>query len=1121
MSQIRTWLDGIGMTQYADLFEQNKIDTELLPDLTDSLLIDMGIVVLGHRLRLLKAIGELSEAQAVAEGATSLEPSDSLESPIAEAERRHLTIMFCDLVGSTALSRMLDPEDYRDVMRSYQEAAAGAIKRFEGFVAKYLGDGLLVYFGYPQAQEDAAERAVRAALSVIETVSKLKPRPGVRLQVRIGIATGIVVAGDLVGEGIREAAAVSGETPNLAARLQTMALPNTVVIADATRRLLGSLFRVKRLEARDLKGFTDPVPAWRIVGEARSQDRFEARMAGKRTPLVARQEEIELLLDRWQHAKSGEGQAVLLRGDPGIGKSRLLETLRDRADAHFILRYHCSPYFTNSSLHPFIMQLEHAAGFAPEDTTEIKLDKLEELLKLSSDRDSETAALFASLLSLPVERYPRLNLAPGRQTQRTMAALVDELVSLARHGTVLALFEDAHWIDPTSLDLLTLTIERLPQIRALLVVTFRPEFTPPWDEGDHVSICDLDRLSRDQCLEIAASVSADKDLPEDLLIKIVAKTDGVPLFVEELTKTVMESEMLTESGAAGVAGEPRSQPQIPTTLYDSLMARLDRMAPVKEIAQLGAAIGRDFDYGLISAVAPCSEPALQDALHHLVEAGLILPQRSTAKPSWTFKHALVQEAAYESMLKSRRQELHCAIAQALVNRFPEQASSAPELVAHHSTLAGDTQQAVTYWLAAGRKAWQRAAAKEALAHLSRGQALVETIEQTAVRDELELKLQSTLGVVHFAATSYAAPEARTALLRAYELCERVDDADLRVGVLYGIGAFQTMKGDIAAGHEAFEKLMESAVQSGQPRYLVYTHSMLAWSHYNRADYNTALLHADKLLALYTSEWSEGGARLSAADPKVISECFRAVALWALGFPDQASRTSEEVLDYARTLKDPYSLAYALNFAALQVPDLLGRRQLVLERSQEGVQLARELGYLFLEVFGTLWHARALSELGDPMMAINMKEEALRKCETLGVRYHDAHLTAHLAKMLVRAGRVKDALNTLDGVLDMIDASGERSQEPEVHLAIGDVLRASGQKSWPESERAYSQALDVARAQHAKSWELRSAIALARLSKDQNRTREYEKLLAQTFAQFVEGFETADLIEAKDLLRQMR
>ena len=708
---IAAWLRGLGLEQYEQAFRDNAIDAEVLPELTDADLEKLGML-LGHRKRLLKAIVELRPSTSHPDPSTD-EIAVQTRAAEPSAERRQLTVMFVDLVGSTALASRLDPEDLREIIGAYHRCVADTVAHFGGFVAKYMGDGVLVYFGYPQAHENAAEQAVRAGLALVDAVRRLQqPEP---LRVRIGIATGQVVVGDLITSGEGQERGVVGETPNLAARLQALAEPDAVVIGPQTRQLVGDLFEYRDLGAVEVKGFPEPIHPYQVVWESAVESRFEALHGATPTPLVGREEEVDLLQRHWHRAKGGEGRVVLLSGEPGIGKSRLTVALQERLqnEPHTRLRYFCSPHHQDSALHPTIAQLGRAAGFERDDTPERKLDKLAALLAAASPEDG---ALLAELLSLPTEgRFPPLQLTPQRKKEKTFEALLRQLEDLARQGPVLMLFEDVHWIDPSSRELLDLVIERVPRLPVLLLVTFRPEFQPPWTGQAHVTNLVLNRLDRREGAALVQRVVGTGELPSDVVAEIIERTDGVPLFVEELTKAVLEG------GNAGIvlSRAAATALNVPATLHASLMARLDRLgSAAKEVAQVGAVLGREFSYELLAAVAQRNAAELNAALDQLVGAGLAFRRGAPPQATYLFKHALVQDAAYGTLLRGKRQELHRRVADVLEEKWPEIAEAQPELLAHHLQEAGDWAGALDHWQKAGGAAVARAATREAVSHFA-------------------------------------------------------------------------------------------------------------------------------------------------------------------------------------------------------------------------------------------------------------------------------------------------------------------------------------------------------------------------------------------------------------------
>src|SRR5216683_775061 len=724
---IAAWLQGLGLERYVPAFRDNEIDWEVLPKLTSEDLREIGVAAIGHRRTLLDAIAALGAA---APGATPTAASRDLPAS-AEAERRQLSVMFCDLVGSTALSTRHDPEDLRELVGDYHRAVSKTVGRFDGFVAKYMGDGVLIYFGYPQAHEDDAERAVRAGIAVIEAVGKLPAREDLR--VRIGIATGLVVVGDLIGEGAAQERGVVGETPNLAARLQGLAAPNTLVIAEATRRQVGALFDLADLGPQALAGFAEPQPAWRVIGESGMLSRFEALRSGA-TPLVGRGEELDLLVRRWEQAKTGEGRVVLLAGEPGIGKSRLTAALYEHigTEPHTRLRYFCSPHLQDSALYPIIVQLERAAGFARDDGSDARLDKLAALLGPAAEIGD--ISLLIELLSLPGgDRFTPLDLSPQRKKERTFAALLQQLEGLARTQPILMIFEDLHWIDPSSREFLDLVLARIGGLPVLLVATFRPEFQPPWAGQPHVTVIGLNRLGRGDGAAMVQRLAGNATLlPQDVISEIVERTDGVPLFVEEMTKAVLEAG--AERGRQIAASVPGASLGVPATLQASLMARLDRLGPAaKGVAQIGAAIGREFSYELAVAVGEFSEERLREALQRLGDAGLVFQRGAPPTVEYLFKHALVQEAAYGTLLRGPRQLLHARIADTLLSATEEKPTVAPEITAHHLQNAGRSGEAIVYWREAGEQAVRRAANREAVAHFRRALSLIEAQPEAAER----------------------------------------------------------------------------------------------------------------------------------------------------------------------------------------------------------------------------------------------------------------------------------------------------------------------------------------------------------------------------------------------------
>jgi class 3 adenylate cyclase len=904
MQAIVEWLEGLGLGQYGEAFVEADIDAAVLPDLSEADLAQLG-VTLGHRKKLLRAIAALSAPGVPAPAAA-----------VAAAERRQLTVLFSDLVGSTALASRLDPEELREVIGDYHRCVAAAVRRFDGFVAKYMGDGVLAYFGYPSAHEDDAERAVRAGLAVVEAVRGIAAAEP--LAVRIGIATGLVVVGDPVGEGEAHERGVVGETPNLAARLQALAEPDAVIIAPATRRLLGSRFLLRALGLHALKGFAEPVEAWAVDGMAAIEGRFEAGRGGGLAGFVGREFELGLLMDRWNQAQDGEGQVVLLSGEPGIGKSRLLGELRARLESAGArsLRFHCSPYYANSALYPIIDNFERALRFARDDTAEQKLDKLEALIVGEYGCPRADIRFIAAMLSIPGDkRYGATTMMPQKFKDETLRALVDTTEAIARREPTVLLFEDAHWADPTTLELLDLLIHRVRNVPSLVVVTHRPEFLPRWSHHGHAATLGLTKLTRAQSSALVSRLTGGKALPGDLLEQILEKTDGVPLFVEELTKSILETGALRDAGDRWDYAGPAGALSIPATLRDSLMARLDRFAPVREVAQIGAAIGREFSYELLAAVAPQAALELDRALAQLVESGLAFQRGTPPDAVYTFKHALVQDAAYDSLLRRRRQGLHGKIAEAIEAQFPRIGETKPELLAYHYTEAKQPETAIPLWQRAGRLALARTALVEAIANLNKGLELVAALPASAERDGMELDLRCLLGTGWMALKGWPAHEVWDSLHPALGLATVLRRNDALPPIFWGLFVNVLHRGRVAESLCWVTELMNAAETYADPDLLILGHTSAVIAYFCLGDLIKAREQAGRVLTLYSQERHGHLAGVLNGDPKTIGLVFSALSTWMLGYPEQALRISGAARDHARRRGHPFDLGWALTTGA--------------------------------------------------------------------------------------------------------------------------------------------------------------------------------------------------------------
>ena len=1054
-----------------------------------------------------------------------------------EAERRQLTVMFCDLVGSTALSEQLDPEELRDVVRSYQEACAEVIDGHDGYIAQYLGDGLLVYFGYPLAHEDDAQRAVRAGLGIVVAVSELPlqdERLQQTLQVRIGIHTGLVVVGEMGGGKRRDTTAIVGETPNIAARLQGLAEPNTVVISAATYRLVEGLFECHNLGLHTLKGISNPIEVYQVIRESGVRSRFDVAVTKGLTPLVGREQEVGLLLEHWEQAKEGRGQVVLLCGEPGIGKSRLVQVIKDSIsdDAHVRIESRCSPFYQNSALYPIIDHL-HRFLFRREDTAEEKLDKLERQLEPYGFSLNETVPLFASLLSLPfLDRYPPLTMTPQRQRQKTMEALLTWLLKEAEKQPVLRIVEDLHWIDPSTLEYLGLLMEQVPTTRIFTILTFRPEFNPPWAMRSHLTQITVSRLSRKQAEEMVESVTGGRALPTEVLQQIVAKTDGIPLFVEELTKMVIESDLLKVRVWGNIPTLA-----VPATLQDSLMARLDRLATVKEVAQLGATLGRDFNYELIQAVALLDDNTLQRELAKLVEAELLYKRGLPPNATYIFKHALIQEAAYQSLLKSKRQEYHQKIAEVLEERFPETVETQPELLAHHYTEANLIVQAIPYWQKAGEKARQRSANIEAIGHLKRGLELLKTLPETPERIQQEMAFQTTIAPAYMATKGYASSEVERAVLRAWELCQKLGETPVLFSVLHALWRFYLVRPNLKTARERAEECIKIAQKVNDPELLLEAHMALGAAFLWLGDMVSAREHHEKGIEIYDPEKYGTHTLLYGQDPGVFSISYGAWALWFLGYPDQALERVHKTPTLARGLSHHYSLGFALRSVAV-VHQLRLEEQAVQKWAEALIALSNEQGFAYWLAWGTILQGWALSKQGQGEEGVSQIIEGLTIHKDTEGELARPYFLALQAEANLEIGKAEDGLRALDEAECIVNKNDERFYEAELHRLKGELLLVQsrgGSRTAPteismlmetdqtvltEAEVCFRQALEVAHWQNAKSLELRAVMSLSSLLERQGKKEEARKMLAEIYGWFTEGFETHDLKEAKAMLKEL-
>ncbi len=1136
LDQAIAMLQRRGRVSYRTLMLQFHLDEESLAALKEELL-EVHHLAVDHGGRMLVWAGEAqttpgAPAPQPPQQAIQQEDHPTQVAPFAtprsaDAERRQLTVLFCDLVDSTALASQLDPEELRQVVQAYQATCAKVIARFEGHIAQYLGDGLLVYFGYPLAHEDDAQRAVRAGLGIVEAMGQLHtslgPEREVHLAVRLGIHTGLVVVGD-VGDGARQEQLALGETPNVAARLQGLAAPNTLVISAATFQLLGGFFACQPLGTPLLKGLAQPLAVYRVLYESMARSRLEAASRTGWTPLVGREQEIGVLLERWAQVKDGLGQVVLLSGEAGIGKSRLVQVLTDQVAAEpraWLTPCQCSPYHQHTALYPLIDLLERVVlRFDREESPQQKVGKLEGFLVQYGLPLAEAVPLCAALLSLPLPAdYAPLTMSPEQQKQQTLHALLTILLRIAAQQPVLFVMEDLHWVDPSTLELLSLLVDQGPTARILTLFTCRPDFSPPWTGRAHLTQLTVNRLPRRQAVEVIRQVAHGKVLPPEVVEQIVAKTDGVPLFVEELTKMVLESGLLQEQDERYALTGPLHPLAIPATLHDSLMARLDRLAAVKALAQLGATLGREFSYALLQAVAPWDEDTVQQGLHQLVAAEFLYQRGVPPQATYTFKHALIQDVAYQSLLRSTRQQYHQRIAQALEAQFPETVATQPELVAQHYTAAGCAEQAVVYWLRAGQQASDRSAHVEAISHVTTGIELLKTLPETPEHTQHAVTLHIALGASLLMAKGHAAPEVEHAYTQARALCQQVGETPELVPVLFGLWRFYLVRPQLHTARELGDTLLRLAQHADDPALAVVAHYALGMTWFCLGALPVARQHLEEGIARDTPDQRRAPVFRIGHDPGVGCRIHAALLLWFLGYPAQALARLHEALALAHELSHPYSLARARCWAAF-VSQFRRDVPAVHEQAEAAVALSTEQGFPLWAATGTILCGWALAMQGQGEEGMAQVRQGIAAYRATGAALLVPYYCTLLADVSAHLGHTEDGLQALAEAHTLVEQQEERWWEAEIHRLRGVLLLRQPGTSQAEAETWFQRALDVARHQEAKSLELRAAMSLSRLWQQQGKQAEARALLAPVYGWFTEGFDTADLQEAKALLEAL-
>jgi|RhiMetdeSRZDD1v2_1073273.scaffolds.fasta_scaffold75224_1 class 3 adenylate cyclase/predicted ATPase len=1009
--------------------------------------------------------------------ATQIDGSPTPPQPPA-AERRQLTVLFCDLVDSTALAGRLDPEDLREVVQAYQQTCATVIQRFEGHIAQYLGDGLLVYFGYPQAHEDDAQWAVQTGLGVVEAIgtlnTALEQAQGLRLAVRIGIHTGLVVVGEIGGAGRQEQLAL-GETPNVAARLQGLAQPNTVVISDRTTRLVEGYFTCQPLGAQELKGLAQPLQVYRVLHASIAQTRLDVAATHGLTPLVGRTSEVALLQERWAQVKDGMGHVVILSGEAGIGKSRLVQVLKEHVaeEVHTRWECRCSPYYQHTALYPIIDLLQRALQWRPEDSPEEKLTKLEQMLRQYGLPLEETMPLCATLLSMPLpeDHYPPLSLSPQRHKQKTLETLLAILLEHAAAHPTLLIVEDLHWVDPTTVEWLSLVVDQVPTTSLCLLATCRPEFQSPWGSRSYLTQMTLNRLPRTQVAQmvelLADRVTGGQPFPAEVMQHLVEKSDGIPLFVEEMTKTVLESESLTADNREHVRTGLSSAVSIPATLQDSLMARLDRLVTAKGLAQLGATLGRHFSYALLQAIAQLDEETLQRELQRLVTAELLYQRGVPPQATYLFKHALIQDVAYQSLLKSTRQHYHQRIAQVLEARFPEVVATQPELLAHHYIAAGCTEQAVHYWQRAGEQASDRSAHLEAINHFTTGIELLKTLPETPERTQQSLTLHIALGAALLVTKGHTAPEVEHAYTQAYALCQQVGETPGLVPALFGLWGFYTMRPQLHTAHELGETMLRLAQPADDPALAVIANWALGLAWFHLGALPVARQHLEEAIARYTPDQRHALVFRTGRDPGVACQRHVALVLWLLGYPEQAQARLHEALALAQELSHPYSLALARS-AAASIYQMRWDVPAVHEHAEAAIALATAQGFPLFAALGTIMRGWALAMQGQGEEGMAQVRQGLAAWRATGAATGVPAICTVLAEVCDHLGHLAEGLQALAEAHTLVEQHNERSWEAEICRLRGVLLLRQPGTPQAEAEAWLQQALDVARRQERRS-----------------------------------------------------
>jgi serine/threonine protein kinase/predicted ATPase len=1055
------------------------------------------------------------------------ESSETSRRRAREAERRQVTVLVCgcELFESEAYLG-LETEDQAQALRAFQQACEQAVRHFDGTVVQCNEQGLLACFGYPVAYEDAARRATEAGLRLLNDVKALggRPRhaPEPEAEPWVGLHTGPAIV-----EVKEDAVSLVGDVRNVAVRLKDVAAPGQVVCTEATRRLFRDQFRCAGLGEREIKGVARPVRLFRVERAAAAGSLFDLAPA-ELSPLTGRDHEISLLKDRWEQAREGMGQVVLLVGEPGLGKSRLVHTLKEHvlaqtvegeADAP-VIEWRCSPHYQNTGLHPAIDFYERALGFRPEEAPQGRFERLRSrLAKYGLDRP-DVLPLWAALLSLPTpDRFPPLSLPPARQREETFRLLLEWLHVRAARGPLLFAVEDLHWADASTLEFLGQFVAEFQHDPVLALFTFRPEFKPPWAAADHQTRLALPRLTRRQVGDLVRK-TAGNGVSDAVIGQVYDRAGGVPLFVEEFTKMVQESAALDRTGAGGARGPAVPGHEIPSTLQDLVTARLDRMEGGRELAQLAAVLGREFSHELLVAVAGVDEPTLQAELAQLARAEILYPKGRPPRCTYVFKHALLEDALYNALVKARRQELHRRAGEVLESHFPQTSETQPELLGHHFTEAGLTEKAIGYWFKAGQRSRDRSGFSEAIGHLTRGLELVATLAESRARDDWELRFLTILAPAYIAARGYAAPEAGPILARARELCRRAGDTRQQFGIMLGMWEWHIVRGDLRVCADQAADGMALAQRLRDPGMMMEALFMPGVTMFYRAQFAGARTYYENALAAYDDrERTKFWTAYTGHDAGVTHRCYLALTLWHLGYPDQALALARETCELARTIGHAFSLEHAVDFAAYLCHYCrLGAETQA--RGEEEMAIATEQGFPFWHALGTLHRGAGALLQGRGEEALPLLLRGFTAFRATGAEVRVPSYLGMLGDAYTQLAHFEDAHKVLDEALAVAEKNDDRCHEAELHRLQGELVLAESPDRLSDAEACFRRAIETARCQQSKGWELRATISLARLWQRQGRRGDAHTALAAVYGTYTEGLTTPDLADAKGLLESL-